>query len=186
MTKCVSLFRGINVGGHQIVRMDALKKLHMSLDLHDVQSYIQSGNVVFSSNKANVTQIQKEIEDGFAQTFGFPVKVMVRTESELNAIIENNPFQNQPMRESKWIIAMFLASDPSSTALEDIQKAYTGPEEIHIIGQEVFIYYPEGMGRSKLTNTLLEKKLKTVSTARNWNTVLKLQQMMQGLAGNTQ
>jgi uncharacterized protein (DUF1697 family) len=178
MTRCVSLFRGINVGGHQIVRMDALKELHMSLDLRDVQTYIQSGNVVFTSDKANVAQIQKDIEDSFAQTFGFPVKVMVRTASELNAIIENNPFQNQAVKESKWIIAMFLASDPSITALEDIEKAYTGPEEIHIIGQEVFIYYPEGMGRSKLTNTLLGKKLKTMGTARNWNTVLKLQQMM--------
>lgn len=180
MIRCVSLFRGINVGGNQIVRMDALKELHTSLGLRDIQTYIQSGNVVFTSDNPNVTQIQKDIEDGFAQTFGFPVKVMVRSASELNAIIENNPFQNQPARESKWIIAMFLASDPSSTALEDIQKSYSGPEEIHIIGQEAFIYYPEGMGRSKLTNTLLEKKLKTAGTARNWNTVLKLQQMLEG------
>jgi uncharacterized protein (DUF1697 family) len=179
MSRYVSLFRGINVGGNQIVRMDTLKALHTSLDLRDVQTYIQSGNVVFTSDNTDVAQIQKDIESGFAQTFGFPVKVMVRTASELNAIIENNPFQNQPMRESKWIIALFLESDPISTALEDIQKVYTGPEEIHIIGKEAFIYYPEGMGRSKLTNTLLEKKLKTAGTARNWNTVLKLQKMME-------
>src|SRR5215471_14035332 len=146
MTAYVSLFRGINVGGHNGVRMDALKELHESLGLQDVQTYIQSGNVVFTSDNANVAQIQKDIEGGFAQTFGFQVKVMVRTLSELNAIIENNPFQNQPMRESNRVIALFLASDPSSTALEDIQKTYDGPEEIHIIGQEVFIYYSEGMG----------------------------------------
>ncbi len=179
MTRCVSLFRGINVGGNQIVRMDALKGLHASLGLDDVQTYIQSGNVVFSSEDGNVAKIQRDIEDGFAQTFGFGVKVMVRTASELNAIIENNPFQNQPVLEAKWIVAMFLASDPISTALEDIQKTYAGPEEIHIIGKEAFIYYPEGQGRSKLTNVFLEKKLKTAGTARNWNTVLKLQQMMQ-------
>ncbi len=180
MTRCVSLFRGINVGGNQLVRMDALKALHSSLGLGDVQTYIQSGNVVFSSERADVAQIQKEIAASFAQTFGFSVKVMVRTANQLNEIIGNNPFQNQPMREAKWLIAMFLESDPSSTALEDIQGTYSGPEEIHIIGQEAFIYYPEGMGRSKLTNTLLEKKLKTAGTARNWNTVLKLQQMMEG------
>jgi uncharacterized protein (DUF1697 family) len=160
--------------------MEALKGLHTSLDLRDVQTYIQSGNVIFTSDNSNIAQVQQIIEDGFAQTFGFRVKVMVRSASEFNAIIENNPFQNEPMRESNRIIALFLASDPSSTALEDIQKVYTGPEEIHIIGQEAFIYYPEGMGRSKLTNTLLEKKLKTVGTARNWNTVLKLQKMMEG------
>ena len=180
MTRYVSLFRGINVGGHQIVRMEALKELHTSLDLQDVQTYIQSGNVVFTSDNPNVTQIQKDIEHGFAQKFGFQVKVMVRTAGEFNMIIENNPFQNQPTRESKWVVAIFLASDPISTALEDIQKTYTGPEEIHIMGQEAFIYYPEGQGRSKLTNTFLEKKLKTAGTARNWNTVLRLQKMMQG------
>jgi len=180
MTRYVSLFRGINVGGNQLVKMDALKELHTSLDLQDVQTYIQSGNVVFASDNPDVTQIQKDIEEGFAQKFGFQVKVIVRTAGEFNMIIENNPFQNQPMRESKWLVAMFLASNPISTALEDIQKTYTGPEEIHIIGQEAFIYYREGQGRSKLTNTFLEKKLKTVGTARNWNTVLRLQKMMEG------
>jgi len=180
MTRFVSLFRGINVGGHQTIRMDALKELHESLDLWDVQTYIQSGNVVFTSNKPDVTQIQKDIEDAFAQKFGFQVKVMVRTAGEFNMIIENNPFQNQPTKESKWVVAMFLASDPISTALEDIQKTYSGPEELHIIGQELYIYYPEGIGRSKLTNTFLEKKLKTMGTARNWNTVLRLQKMLEG------
>jgi uncharacterized protein (DUF1697 family) len=180
MTRYVSLFRGINVGGHQTVRMDALKELHTSLDLQDVQTYIQSGNVVFTSDNPNVIQIQMDIEDRFAQNFGFQVKVMVRTAGEFNMIIENNPFQNQLMRESKWVVAMFLASNPISTALEDIQKTYTGPEEIHIIGKEAFIYYSDGQGRSKLTNTFLEKKLKTAGTARNWNTVLQLQKMMEG------
>jgi uncharacterized protein (DUF1697 family) len=180
MTKFVSLFRGINVGGNKSVRMDALKELHEFLGLKEVQTYIQSGNVVFSSDDADVTQFQKNIEDGFAQKFGFQSKVMVRTAGELNVMIENNPFQDQPMKESKWVVAMFLATHPAGTAREDIQKTYAGPEEIHIIGQEVFIYYPEGMGRSKLTNTFLEKKLKSAGTARNWNTVLKLQKMMEG------
>ena len=179
MTRYVSLFRGINVGGNQLVKMDALKVLHTSLDLQDIQTYIQSGNVVFTSDNPNVTQIQKDIEDGFAQKFGFQVKVMVRTADEFNKIIENNPFQNQPVKESKFVVALFLASDPVSTALEDIKMTYTGPEEIHIVGKEAFIYYPEGQGRSKLTNTFLEKKLKTVGTARNWNTVLRLQKMME-------
>ena len=180
MTRLVSLFRGINVGGNQIVRMDALKELHESLGLEEVQTYIQSGNVVFTSENPDMPQVLRDIEDGFAQKFGFRVKVMVRTAGELNVIIENNPFRNQPMRESNRLIAMFLASDPIDTALEDIQETYTGPEEINIIGQEVFIYYPEGMGRSKLTTAFLEKKLKTLGTARNWNTVLRLQKMLEG------
>jgi uncharacterized protein (DUF1697 family) len=105
---------------------------------------------------------------------------MVRSAAEFNAIIANNPFQNQLMKESKWVVVMFLATHPVSTAQEDIQKSYTGPEELHIVGQEVYIYYPEGIGRPKLSNAFLEKKLQTMGTARNWNTVLRLQQMMQG------
>ena len=179
MTRCVSLLRGINVGGNKAVRMDALKELHESLGLQRVETYIQSGNVVFTSDDANPAQLSSQIEEAFQHKFGFLSNVIVRTADEFNVIIENNPFKDQPMKETKWIVAMFLASDPINTALEDIQKTYSGPEEIHIIGQAVYIYYPEGIGRSKLTNTFLEKKLKTVGTARNWNTVLRLQKMME-------
>jgi uncharacterized protein (DUF1697 family) len=180
MTRFVSLFRGINVGGNKSVRMDALKELHESLGLRRVETYIQSGNVVFTSEGTIPAQLSRQIEEAFEHKFGFLSNVMVRTADEFNVIIENNPFKDQPMKETKWIVAMFLASSPISTALEDIQKTYSGPEEIHIIGQEVYIYYPEGIGRSKLTNTFLEKKLKTLGTARNWNTVLRLQKMMEG------
>src|SRR6266700_1997175 len=86
MTACVSLFRGINVGGHHKIRMDELKDLHESLGLKDVLTYIQSGNVVFISDDADVAQLPRQIEDGFAQKFGFQVKVMVRTSAELRDI----------------------------------------------------------------------------------------------------
>lgn len=180
MTAYVSLFRGINVGGNKLVRMNALKELHESLGLQGVATYIQSGNVVFTSDDAIPAQLARQIEEVFAHTFGFQSNVMVRTADQLSDIIANNPFQNQPTKESNRLVVMFLATHAVSTALEDIQKTYTGPEELHIIGQEAYIYYPEGMGRSKLSNTFLEKKLKTAGTARNWNTVLRLQQMMQG------
>ena len=179
MTRYVSLFRGINVGGHQTVPMNELKELHEALGLKDVVTYIQSGNVVFTSDDADLAQLPGQIEDGFAQKFGFHVNVMVRTSAELRDIIENNPFQNQPMKESKWVVVMFLATRPGSTALEDLQKTYVGPEEFYLVGQELYIYYPNGIGRSKLSNALIEKKLKTMGTGRNWNTILQLQKLMQ-------
>ena len=179
MNAFVSLFRGINVGGHKAIRMDELKGLHESLGLKDVVTYIGSGNVVFTSDDADVAQLPGQIEDGFAQKFGFQVKVMVRTSVELREIIANNPFQNQPMKESKWVVVLFLATRPESTALEDLQKTYAGPEELCLIGQELFVYYPNGIGRSKLTLPLIEKKLKTIGTGRNWNTVLQLQKLIQ-------
>ena len=179
MTRYVSLFRGINVGGHQTVPMNELKELHEALGLKDVVTYIQSGNVVFSSDEADLAQLPRQIEDGFAKKFGFQVKVMVRTSAELQDIIDNNPFQNQTMKEPKLMVALFLATHPESTAMEDLQKTYVGPEELCLIGQELFVYYPNGIGRSKLSLTLIEKKLKTIGTGRNWNTILQLQKLIQ-------
>ena len=177
MTTFVSLFRGINVGGHQTVRMDALKELYASLGFKDIITYIQSGNIVFTSDDADLSQLPGLIEDSFAQRFGFHAKVMVRTSAELEDIVDNNPFQNQPTKESKWVVVMFLATRPDSKAQENLHKTYVGPEELYIIGQEVYIYYPTGIGRSKLSNTFLEKKLKIAGTARNWNTILQLQKL---------
>lgn len=179
MTTFVSLFRGINVGGNKAVRMDALKALHESLGFKDVVTYIQSGNVVFSNEDANPAQLARHIEDAFAANFCFRSNVVVRTSAELQEIIANNPFQNQPSKEAKWVLVLFLASRPEATALEDLRKAYSGPEAYYLIGQELYIYYPVGMGRSKLTLPLIEKKLKTSGTGRNWNTVLQLHKLMQ-------
>jgi len=179
MTACVSLFRGINVGGHHHIRMDELKGLHEALGLKDVLPYIQSGNVVFTSDDADVARLRGQIEDSFEQKFGFHVEVFVRTSAELKAIIEQNPFQSQQSKESKWVVVMFLAARPDDTAQEDLLKSYGGPEEFFIVGKELYIYYTKGIGRSKLSNSLIEKKLKTVGTARNWNTILQLQQLIQ-------
>jgi uncharacterized protein (DUF1697 family) len=181
MTECMSLFRGINLGGHNKVRMDELKALHESLGLNEVVTYIQSGNVVFSCDDVDVAQLCGRIEEGFAQRFGFQVKVVVRTLAELEVIIANNPFQNQPDKEAKWVLVLFLAASPESTALAELQKVYSGPEEIYLIGQALYVYYSDGVGRSKLTLPLIEKKLKTAGTGRNWNTVLQLQKMMHRL-----
>jgi uncharacterized protein (DUF1697 family) len=178
MTAFVSLFRGINVGGHQKIRMNDLKEVHEALGLKDVFPYIQTGNVVFTNNEADVARLRRHIEDGFEKKFGFHVEVFVRTSAELRDIIEKNPFQSQPSRESKWVVVLFLAACPDDTAQEDLLKTYAGPEELFITGKEVYIYYTSGIGRSKLSLSLIEKKLKTVGTARNWNTILQLQKLL--------
>lgn len=179
MSTFVSLFRGINVGGKRVVPMKELKELYESLGFKDVVTYIQSGNVVCSSDDTDMAQVSKRIEDGFVEKFGFHSYVIVRTAAELQAIIEHNPFQDQPTKEAKWQLVLFLATQPESTAQEEIHKAYNGPEEFSLLGRELYIYYPNGVGRSKLTHTLLEKKLKTAGTGRNWNTVLQLHTLAQ-------
>jgi len=178
MTIYVSLFRSINVGG-RTVRMNELKDLYEALGFKDVATYIQSGNVICTGDDTDKAQLTKQIEDGFAQKFGFHAKVIVRTPSELQETIANNPFQNQPTKEPNRIAVLFLATRPESSSLEDLRKSYLGPEEFYLTGKELFIYYPDGMGRSKLTLTLIEKKLKTTGTARNLNTVLQLHKLSQ-------
>ncbi len=182
MTVFVSLFRGINVGGNHPVKMTELKALHELLGLRNVVTYIQSGNVVFTSDDANVPQLQSGIEKAFEERFGFRASVLVRSASDIHETIAKNPFQGQLDKESKWVAVLFLATQPDSAAQSALLDTYTGPEEIFILGKEVFIYYPEGMGRSKLTHTLLEKKLKTGGTVRNWNTILKLQELAVSLS----
>lgn len=175
----VSLLRGINVGGRQAVRMDELKALYESLGLKDVASYIQSGNVVFSGDSADLGRLPAQLEDAFAERFGFRVSIMVRTATELEAIVARNPFRRQVMEDPQRVVALFLAARPEGAALEVLQQAYAGPEELCLIDQELYVYYVDGIGRSKLTLSLMEKKLNTFGTARNWNTVLQLQKMLQ-------
>jgi len=179
MTAFVSLFRGINVGGHHGVRMDELKGVYEALGLQDVFSYIQSGNVVFKSDDANVAQLRRQIEDGFEERFGFHAEVFVRSSAEFREIIEKNPFLGQQSKESNWVVVLFLAARPDDTAQEDLLRSYVGPEEIFFSGEEVYIYYTNGIGRSKLSLSLIEKKLKTFGTARNWNTMLQLQKLIE-------
>src|SRR5260370_10691553 len=116
MIAFVSLFRGINVGGHHKIRMDELKGMHEALGFKDVISYIQSGNVVFTSDDADVARLRRQIEDGFEKTFGFHVEVIVRTSAELRAIMEQNPFQSQPGKESTCTVVLFRQERPERTA----------------------------------------------------------------------
>lgn len=179
MAEFVALFRGINVGGNHQVKMAALKALHEALGLREVVPYIQSGNVVFRSDEDDLAQLKARIEERFGQTFGFHSEVLLRSSAELEKIIENNPFAGQEGKAPKWVVVMFLGAAPDAAAQEALLKAHAGPEEIFILGKEAYIYYPNGMGRSKLSGSFIEKKLKTPGTARNWNTVLQLQKLMQ-------
>ena len=181
MTRCVSFFRGINVGGHHIIRMQELKALHESLGLQQVTTYLQSGNVVFSSSDAELAQLPERIAASITQKFGFSVDVLIRTSAEIDTLIALNPFQQQALQEPQWLTVLFLPTIPPTGALDKLQQLYNGPETWSLVDQELYIFYPNGIGRSKLTPALLDKTLQTKGTARNWNTVIHLQQMLQQL-----
>lgn len=173
MAKFVSLFRAINVGKRQ-VKMEALKQLHEALGLTNVSSYLQTGNILFETCEATSNNLAQTLTSEFEKMFGFYSAVMVRSAAELKELETKNPFAHQGEKQAKWYLVMFLADAPDKEICENLLSNYLGPEEIQIIGKEIYIYYTQGVGTSKLTNVLIEKKLKTVGTGRNWNTVAKL------------
>lgn len=180
----ISLLRGINVGGHCKIGMSALRELYGSLGLRDVQTYIQSGNVVFRADARNMAVLRKRIEDGIERTFGFRPDVVLRTASELREVIGSNPFGSRDGIEPNKLLVTFLADQPGAEACDKVLEIDTAPEELRFSGREIFIYYPNGMARPKLPAARIEKVLKTRGTGRNWNTVRKLLEIAEKLAGH--
>lgn len=181
MTVIVSMLRGVNVAGHNLIKMDALRAHYESLGLRDAQTYLQSGNVLFRTKERNLTALGKRIENSIEQSFGFRTPVILRTTSELRDVIARSPFGKRREIDPKKLLVTFLASVPSAEVTEQVLKIKAEPEELHIDGREVYIYYPNGLARPKLSWVMVEKKLKTAGTGRNWNSVTKLLEMAESL-----
>lgn len=174
MATFVSFLRGINVSGNKTIRMDKLKGLYEALGLAPVRTLLNSGNVVFAAKGTGRAELAKTIEDAVEKQFGFRPAIVIRSASELKAILEKNPFADVAKSDPSHLLVMTLAKKPKAGAKARIAEAYSGPEEIAILGENVYLTYPNGIGKSKLTNTLLEKQLGVVGTARTWNTPTKL------------
>ena len=171
MTRYIAFLRGINVGGNKKVPMKDLAKLCESLSCKGVVTYIQSGNVVFDYAPAQASQLEKKLAQKIADHFCFDVRVMIRTQKELAEVVKNAPLKTDDPAHSHVI---FLSAKPENPQITDLEKAKTAGEEFQICGREVYVLYPNGVGRTKLSNALFEKKLKVDGTMRNWNTVNKL------------
>jgi uncharacterized protein (DUF1697 family) len=174
MPVIVSMLRGVNVGGHNKIKMEALRALYESLGLQDARTYVASGNVVFRTKAQSLTALATRIESAIEHDFGFRPRVILRTTPELKDAVARNPFRTRRGIEPNKLLVMFLESYPAAEALEQALKIKADPEEMHIRGCEVYIYFPNGMGRPKLSWVTVEKKLKTAGTGRNWNSVIKL------------
>jgi uncharacterized protein (DUF1697 family) len=181
MPVIVSMLRGVNVGGHNLIKMEALRAHYESLGLRDPQTYVQSGNVVFRTKERDLTALAKRIENTIERRFGFRTPVILRTTSELRDVIAGNPFGRRRGIDPRNLLVTFLASHPSPEAREQVLKINAEPEEKHIDGREVYIYYPNGLARPKLSWVTIEKKLKIPGTGRNWNSVTKLLEMAERL-----
>jgi uncharacterized protein (DUF1697 family) len=181
MPVIISMLRGINVGGHNRIKMDALRALYESLGLRNPQTYVQSGNVVFRTDKRDLAALAKRIEDAIERGFGFRPSVILRTTSELRDAIARNPFAKRSGIEPNKLLVNFLASDPGAEARKKVLSLKTEPEELRMHGRELYIYFPNGMARPKMSWAVLERTLKVPGTGRNWNSVTKLLEMAEAL-----
>lgn len=170
----ISLLRGINVGGNKKINMAELRRLYESLGLRGAQTLLQTGNVGFETDITDRAILAAHIEKGIEDAYGFHSDIIIRTVDELLAAIDAHPFSEDQLANPQKIALMFLLDEPEQDAIDKLKSNYSGPEEMVFNGKEAYLYYPDGMGRSKLTNTLIEKTLKTSGTMRNWNTTNKL------------
>ena len=175
MNSYIALLRGINVGGNKKIKMLDLKALFISLGLTDVVTYIQSGNVIFKSEQIDLIELQSHIEHGINQTFGFDVPVQILTAKSLSELVTLLPFKELSVEQhGSQVMLCFLSSTPCTDQLEKLTPYQTADEQMYLIKNVLYIYYPNGSGRSKLTNTVIEKKLQLSATTRNLKTATKL------------
>jgi uncharacterized protein (DUF1697 family) len=177
MPTVVALLRAVNLTSHNRMGMEDLRAVCTSTGLKDVRTYIQSGNVVFTVDRKGQKGLAREIEDAIACRFGFRPEVILRTGVEMRAIVARNPFADRPEIEARKLLVGFLAAEPTSEARSKLLALETAPEEVRLTRTEVYIYYPNGMARPKISWAAIERTLKTSATGRNWNTVLKLLEM---------
>ena len=181
MTIWISLLRGINVGGNKIIRMADLKALYESLGLTGVQTHLQSGNVVFAADTTDHAALASSLEGAIEQRYAFDVRVILRTLDELREVIARQPFAAEQIAQPAKVAVVFLRDAPAADTAAALLNVYSGPEEMRLAGRELYVFYTQGMGRSKLTHAIIEKKLNVTGTARNWNTTTALLDMAQKL-----
>jgi uncharacterized protein (DUF1697 family) len=169
----VSLLRGINVGGHNLISMARLRALYEALGCEDVETYLQSGNVVFGRNR-DPASVGRGVERAIKRELGLDIRVLDRSHAALLAIVAADPFHGvDPSRQ----FVMFLSGRPGREIARELDHVRLGPDEAVLIREELHLHCPDGIGNSKLPGLLSEKRLGVAATTRNWRTVTRLLEM---------
>ncbi len=180
MTICIALLRAVNLGSHNKVAMADLRAFVAGLGMEDVRTVVQSGNVVFRCAAASTARLEALLESAASKQLGLVTDFFVRTAREWRDIIAANPFAVEARTDPSHLVVMSLKKAPDLGAVSALQDAIGGREVVRAQGREAYFVYPDGIGPSKLTTALIERKFGTRGTARNWNTVLKLGALAEG------
>lgn len=179
MTKHLALLRGINVSGHNMIKMDALQKMLENMGYQNVETYIQSGNVFVDSEEDNAASVGFKIKQEIAKVFGYDVPAVMVTKVDLENCFKNNPYLKDKNCDTKKLYVAFVSKELSPLALNDLKISNFKPDEAAIDSNRIYIKYDVGAGKTRLDQKYIEKKLNVVATMRNWNTVTKLLEMYQ-------
>src|SRR5262245_42890022 len=185
MTVYVSMLRAVNVSGSSL-KMEPLREAFEAIGLADVRTLLQSGNVLFRSGLTDRARLVKRITQEIERRFDLHVEVILRTLAEVASIVDRGPVLS-PRADKSKLLVMFLASVPDAAAQAALKKWHKDKElkeMLELRGPEIYLYYPDGVGRSKLTSGVIENKLDTAGTARNWNTLIKLVEVGRSLEAN--
>jgi uncharacterized protein (DUF1697 family) len=169
----IALLRGINVGGKNKLPMRDLAAMFEDVGCTNVRTYIQSGNVLFDAPASQIRRLPACICERIRKDFGYNVPVIMRSADELAATVRSNPFAKKGADE-KLLHVMFLADPPKPALVRQLDAHRSPPDEFRVKGREIYLYLPNGVAKTKLTNAYFDSKLATISTSRNWRTVNKL------------
>jgi uncharacterized protein (DUF1697 family) len=172
MKTYITLLRGINVSGKNIIKMNELKQLCIDLGLHNVQTYIQSGNIVYQTSEQAPSTLSKRINNTILTHLGLDIPVLTLESEQFKKVINENPFTTE--EELAQLYITFIEGTPHLEGLNTLIDKKADTELLHITASTVFLVANIGYGRTKVNNTLIENKLKVTATTRNYNTCLKL------------
>jgi uncharacterized protein (DUF1697 family) len=173
----IAMLRGINVTGHNPMKMSELARACEALGCRQVKTYIQSGNVVFTGVQSSPDNLSKKMESKISAEFGFSVTVLTKTLEDLRQVIQHNPFVKEPGIDLSKLHVTFLSGEPTTAGLDKMRAWQAGSDRFRAVGREIYLHCPDGYGRTKLSNNAIEKAVNLRATTRNWNTVNKLHEM---------
>lgn len=174
MTRSVALLRAVNVSGTKAVVMPALCKVLTGLGLTDVTSLLQTGNVVFGCDRPANAALEAALEAAVSERLGVQTAFFVRSAREWAGIVANNPYPQAAADDPSHLVVMALKKAPAAAAVAALRSGIAGRETVTAAGKQLYVVYPDGIGTSKLTNAVIERKIGVAGTARNWNTTLKI------------
>ena len=175
----LALLRGINVSGHNMIKMDSLKTVLENAGFQNVRTYIQSGNVFVDSEEEHGASVGFKIKQEIFKELGIEVPIVVVSKEDLSACLKNNPYLQEKECDTKKLYVAFLSKELQGSSINDLKISQFKPDEAAIDKSRIYIKYAVGAGKTRLDQKYIEKKLNLVATIRNWNTVSTLLEMFE-------